>query len=488
MSKILVVFDDTVPKSEIIRNIIGNKGFSDVIVRRRRLSEYYQNEIRKVYSQAEWYIVSSPFMFQDILKQMVNRLSDDYKVLHCFSNFMVSEPEYFELTLKKLQYIEEPYRLLDDTGHVAGVMFNQLDRYISFLQSVCKDGDSVGATLGVELEMPVRGITDIGDVNNFIRCVTGSFDSRYFNSLHGENDYSIVKTSTDKAKIKAEYTYYHLLPEDMKPWFVMPFNYREDETTACYTMQRLHMTDIAIKWVHGSFEPEEFEELLNMYFYFFAQRHRKSVSEEVYRQTEDALYVEKVESRISKLKQKDVYKSISGMLAAGGKLGNIDTIFQWYLELKQKVERQNRYPQEAVIGHGDPCFSNALYSKSTRTLKFIDPKGAVTEEALWTNPYYDIAKLSHSICGLYDFFNNGLYEITVDANLEYQLKIDFDNKIYKELFRKKAEAFHYDYLTIRIYEASLFLSMLPLHIDNPHKVFGFILNACNILKEIEENV
>ena len=86
MSKILVVFDDTVPKSEIIRNIIGNKGFSDVIVRRRRLSEYYQNEIRKVYSQAEWYIVSSPFMFQDILKQMVNRLSDGYKVISWFLN------------------------------------------------------------------------------------------------------------------------------------------------------------------------------------------------------------------------------------------------------------------------------------------------------------------------------------------------------------------------------------------------------------------
>ena len=30
--------------------------------------------------------------------------------------------------------------------------------------------------------------------------------------------------------------------------------------------------------------------------------------------------------------------------------------------------------------------------------------------------------------------------------------------------------------------------MLPLHIDNPQKVFGLLLNAKNILKEIEENV
>ena len=51
------------------------------------------------------------------------------------------------------------------------------------------------------------------------------------------------------------------------------------------------------------------------------------------------------------------------------------------------------YDAECVIGHGDPCFANTLYNKSTKTLKFIDPKGALTEDELWTNPYYDVAKL-----------------------------------------------------------------------------------------------
>ncbi|MBC7389181.1 MAG: hypothetical protein H7329_08235, partial [Opitutaceae bacterium] len=42
----------------------------------------------------------------------------------------------------------------------------------------------------------------------------------------------------------------------------------------------------------------------------------------------------------------------------------------------------------------------------------------------------------------------------------------------------------YNYELVRIFEASLFLSMLPLHIDNPKKVLAFILNAINILTEI----
>ena len=143
---------------------------------------------------------------------------------------------------------------------------------------------------------------------------------------------------------------------------------------------------------------------------------------------------------------------------------------------------------EFVIGHGDPCFANAMYNKSTQTLKFIDPKGALTEEQLWTNPYYDIAKLSHSVCGRYDFFNNALFDIKIDSDFRYSLEIPFDNSKYVEIFKRKVVENGFDYLSVRIYEASLFLSMLPLHIDNPHKVFGFILNARNILEEIENDI
>ena len=156
-----------------------------------------------------------------------------------------------------------------------------------------------------------------------------------------------------------------------------------------------------------------------------------------------------------------------------------------YFRLKDRIEAKHSYPSVAVIGHGDPRFANTLYHKSTQMLKFIDPKGALTEAELWMNPYYDIAKLSHSVCGRYDFFNNGTFSIRIDENFHSELVLDFDNTAYIRAFRQKLEACGFDYLTVRIYEASLFLSMLPLHIDNPHKVFGFILNAIQILKEIE---
>ena len=176
------------------------------------------------------------------------------------------------------------------------------------------------------------------------------------------------------------------------------------------------------------------------------------------------------------------------MLLEATEGASIDFLVEKYFKLKGIIESKEVYPHELAIGHGDPCFANALYNKSTKTLKFIDPKGALTEEELWTNPYYDIAKLSHSVCGRYDFFNNALFDIKIDNTFSYNLEIPFDNSRYIDIFKKKVEENGFDYWSVRIYEASLFLSMLPLHIDNPHKVFGFILNVKNILKEIEENV
>ena len=247
------------------------------------------------------------------------------------------------------------------------------------------------------------------------------------------------------------------------------------------------MTDLAIKWVHGSMDKSEFEALMDKYFFFFKCRHTKECTKEEYQKTADALYVDKVQSRINDLKQLPQYKNIEALLSSIGDV-NIDSIVSRYLSLKDKIEAKNNYKPEMVIGHGDPCFANALYNKSTQMLKFIDPKGASVESDLWTNPYYDVAKLSHSVCGKYDFFNNGLFDIRIAEDFTYDLEIPFDNSEYMQIFKSKVEENGFDYLTVRIYEASLFISMLPLHIDNPHKVLGFILNADRILKEIELDV
>lgn len=472
----LIILDDTIEISEIVRDIIGTKGFSQVVVKRKKLENYFQEALQRLYPDAQIRTIHSQFELAELLDGIRNGRIQEGKVLHCYSNFILADEESALLTYAKLKYIDSDYRVTSE-GKTAAYMFHQTESYCSFLEGTCEVQDII----------PISGLVDIGVVGNFIQCITGNFDSRYFNSLQGD-EYTIVKKSSDKDKIRKEYRYYHLLPEDMQHWFVLPYHYTENEEFASYAMERLHMTDLAIKWVHGSIDMSEFERILDKYFYFFGARHKEQISESEYQASAKNLYEDKVLERVNTLKQMPEYSKIEELMKAGCKDKGIDELVSRYLELKAKIEGKNTYEPTRVIGHGDPCFSNALYNNATRTLKFIDPKGADSEEELWMNPYYDIAKLSHSICGRYDFFNNGLFDIKVNEQFEHELIIDFDNTKYVEAFRKKLEQCGYDYQTVRIYETSLFISMLPLHMDNPYKVFGFILNAEQILDELEKEV
>lgn len=267
----------------------------------------------------------------------------------------------------------------------------------------------------------------------------------------------------------------------------MPYNYKEYNESASYTMERMPMTDIAIRWTHGAIDIEEFNRILDKTFYFINSRDVKEINKEDYIKSADKLYLLKVDERIEKLKQLDQYANLQLLIESGTEFSSIDDIITLYKKIYQNLTKEfyKKTKYISVIGHGDLFFANMLYSKEINLLRLIDPKGALTEEDLWTNPYYDIAKLSHSICGKYDFFNTGDYNIELNKNMKFALKVNFNNEKYVELFKQYLQKYGYDYKMVRLYEASLFLSMLPLHIDNPHKVFGFILNAINILKEIE---
>ena len=481
--KIIVIYDNNVNKNEYISDIIGDKGFGDIVVKKQKIENQIKNIISSFFKDITWQRIDS---LADYIKFMNNfkDYGDDIRVFHFFSNYFIKDKEKVFLSFEKFFYIDKGYKIFFE-NKISGLIFPNLTSYLPYYKNILSGQTIEEASDYIKNSFEIEGYSDLSNINNFIGCLTNNVDLRFFNSL-SEDDYTITKTSTDKLKIKKEYNFYYFLPDDMKYWFVMPFNYFENDQMAGYTMERLYMTDLAIKYVHRSINKEEFNSLMNKYFYFFKMRHSRPCSEEKYKAKAVELYKTKVNERTDKLKQCPQFKTVERLIESGNI--TIDGLKERYFYLKQTIEEKNNYPNVEVIGHGDPGFANALYNKSTQTLKFIDPKGALDESELWTNPYYDIAKLSHCIIGKYDFFNNGLFEIKINENLSYELDIPFNNKEFTEIFKSKLIENGFDYLTVRIYEASLFLSMLPLHIDNPYKVFGFILNLKNILDEIEKEL
>ncbi len=105
------------------------------------------------------------------------------------------------------------------------------------------------------------------------------------------------------------------------------------------------------------------------------------------------------------------------------------------------------------------------------------------------HPLYDVAKFSHSVCGGYDFVNNALSSIEVDANLKLELQRHRGGTPawIIDAFKQRMEAEGWNYSEVRAVEASLFLSMLPLHLDHPRKLLSFALIAEEIITELESS-
>ena len=475
------IYDNHIFPSVFISNIVGNKKFSEIIIRRESVEKKFADFVKKINEIENIIFFNNEGQLEEI-KNYIRSLPGKTRIVHVFSNEIIADKEKAKIFFQKAGYVNENYVWLDNKGSVTSFMMADGFEYCDFIDKnhdKLSDGESYRAFESFR-EVKTDVFCDISEYSNFLRYISGGFDSRFFNSINN-NGYTLVKASKNKKKIKMEYSLYNFLPEDMKPWFVMPYGYTENDETASYTMKSYRIPDMAIRWVHDAVGIDEFDNFLRIIFTFVNNRHSRSISEGDYERMQHEAYVAKVEERIKELESHPLYPELKHLLPCDD---YISKLYERYMHMYNNNKEQ--CSRISVVGHGDLCFSNILFDKNTELLKLIDPRGALSEQELWMDPYYDIAKLSHSICGYYDYFNNGLYRIEVDSDLKLHLEIEADNAVYIERFKNYVQENGYSYKLVRIYESSLFLSMLPLHMDNPHKVLGFILNADRILSSIEE--
>jgi hypothetical protein len=262
----------------------------------------------------------------------------------------------------------------------------------------------------------------------------------------------------------------------------MPYDLTETAEGASYSMERLLMLDMGQQWINGAVDLPFLEHFLEDALRFLDERERRPCGAATARAHFESLYVDKVRQRLGALDRERVAQ-LDEMLRAGTSFGSLREIEELYFDLLAPFGEA--LPDYECVGHGDLCFSNILYDQRIRLFKLIDPKGASSLEAAYTDPLYDYAKLSHSILGGYDFIVNDLYEVAVGRDLTLRRHTaDGDFEPFAASFVEALESRELDVARIRLYEASLFLSMLPLHRDRPRDLLAFVLVAAHILGEI----
>ena len=145
------------------------------------------------------------------------------------------------------------------------------------------------------------------------------------------------------------------------------------------------------------------------------------------------------------------------------------------------------------VMHGDFCFSNILYDVRSRRIKTIDPRGITPDGAitLYGDVRYDIAKLSHSIIGMYDWIVAGYFNVDIqDKDIRFEVDMRPIHQEIQKLFIVAVDQhFNISFVELLAMQIQLFLSMLPMHSDDSSRQDALFANAFRLyqlMKGIKE--
>lgn len=479
--KLLLILDDREFATGEVRSLVGARRFGDIIFKRRPLVDHFRSAL-PAWAEKQFIRLQNDDDFA-ALRAILESCDEDTAACVIAGRAGFAQAEDLKQLIERLPYAEEDFtdRLYKPLMVFLRNAHSLVDQWQEFVAAPLHTWE-----LAWQNSQRLQSLNplDLGRIRDFLSFTSGSTATRHFNEVQVDS-YYYTKRSTDKRKMQAEYSFYSLVPERMRPWLIQSFDFQDEGERASYKMLRYYLADSALQWVHGAFEADTFVPFVERLLFFIAERPQQACSREQSAAVAQALFVDKLKARVAQFLAMPEGQRINQLACSATAQLDISLQLERYLKLYQRFEKGFAFTHH-VVGHGDPCFSNVLYDQQRYLLKLIDPKGALSEDDLWTHPLYDLCKLSHSVLGDYDFINNGLYNVGFSDSNDLTLKFTHTNhEALKPIFLQQVKALGHDIRLIRLGEASLFLSMLPLHIDFPNKVIAFMLKARQILDEVE---
>ena len=195
------------------------------------------------------------------------------------------------------------------------------------------------------------------------------------------------------------------------------------------------------------------------------------------------MYLEKTRQRLESLDGPSellVLISHNGTISINGR--EVENLSLLWTRLEVEIEHLSAAALGTVI-HGDLCLSNILYDLRSRICKLIDPRGSFGDSGIYGDPRYDVAKLYHSVYGLYDFITNDLFKISLDGR---HVSFDIRSSARHQQIRERFERVFFqdfDRREVLLITALLFASMPALHYDAPQRQCAMYVRALQLFDE-----
>lgn len=351
-------------------------------------------------------------------------------------------------------------------------------------------GDFIGALMKYQNEVSVNlqeedSWLDFGHLNSFFHSRTKMTTQRVFNSLVIK-DKKVNKSSVDKPKkVFAEGSWFEQLPLPLRfysPALLDLVKGGKNHKDASYQIEYLYLLPLSDLYVFGYVDVERWNSVfqsLESMLKTFSNYNIGNLSI----QNNDTIYLNKTLERLKEFDFQYSFGVSSKKVKwfAGAKSYTLVEMAHIAAEFIKKTSKD-----DLAIMHGDLCFSNILYDSRSGVVKCIDPRGLTPsgDISIYGDKRYDYAKLYHSIVGFYDFIIADRYEYSLnDDGYSIQFSGEYD-EVYRSFITTVLDVSGYSEKEILAINVHLFLSMLPLHYDNPSRQQAFIANALRLFNKL----
>ncbi|MGE4350807.1 MAG: hypothetical protein AB7E52_01300 [Bdellovibrionales bacterium] len=315
---------------------------------------------------------------------------------------------------------------------------------------------------------------DFGHLHTYFRSRQAFTTERSFNAIKMENR-KVSKFSGDMAKMLAESAWFEQVPRDLSVFLPNYLGRVRKENMAGYAMEYLYLTPVNDLFVHGKLPQYVWEQILTACKSFMETCADFPPKEELESDL-NWLYGQKTKKRL-----KD-FASVRGLsldkpwVFNGRPMPCLNDIFAQVLQAVQTAS-----PDKICVIHGDFHFANIFFDFRSLGIKMVDPRGLIKDiPTIYGDSRYDLAKLSHSITGLYDYIIAGILRASMPKAYELVFEvpvIDQAERVAKVFTPMTFNGLSPNDPEIKAIVILLFLSMLPLHADKPERQTTLLANV-----------
>lgn len=327
---------------------------------------------------------------------------------------------------------------------------------------------------------------DFGHINTYFNNRAKITTERSFNSLVIK-DGCVKKTGDFSSKIEAEGKWFLNLPASLKPFCPQLIECESGSSSnpAAYVLEYLPLPPLNEIFVHGKNPVFYWKNIFQLIAQFFSLCIANGI---------EKYEIEKINSDFSELVNAKSWERLRGFVF-GSSYPSIDvpnsingitlpTLRSIVKECLGKIRES-----DARIGvlHGDFCLSNILFESRLGRIKVIDPRGlnAKNQFSLYGDLRYDLAKLTHSVIGLYDHILAGAYSLEREYRADlcsFELRIYVDERVegIQQTFIDREFLPGLKPLDVMPLTILLFISMLELHADEPRRQDALLANALRL--------